>query len=393
VRNCLLFPRMLRRVGIAVGLDQVLAFTQALAWIDLSSRDQVYYSARALLICRVEHIRLFDAVFQRFWRAERVALRPRSMRRAPRQRSSERPFTIVTFMAYKARMSDPAIDVLDKAETASDQEILQGKDFSTLTTEELAQIRQLMQAMVWRISLRETRRRRPHRGGDSLHLAAVLRDAARHAGTPTRLMWRRRTLKQRPVVIIADISGSMERYARLLLHFLYSIAHALQRVECFVFGTRLTRITGQLKVRNIDQAIDQAAREVVDWAGGTRIGTSVQQFNRRWSRRVLGRGAIVLLISDGWEQGDPRLLASELRHLQQRCYRLIWLNPLLGRSGYRPEVAGMQAALASVDDFLPIHNLQSLEVLAQHLGRLNVRRTSRGLMKRKKLFGYTHAGR
>jgi uncharacterized protein len=149
-------------------------------------------------------------------------------------------------------------------------------------------------------------------------------------------------------------------------------------VECFVFGTRLTRITGQLKLRNIDQAIDQASREVVDWAGGTRIGESLRTFNRHWGRRVLGRGAVVLLISDGWEQGDPGILAEEVRRLQRRCHRLIWLNPLLGRETYRPRVGGMQAVLPYIDDFLPIHNFQSLEALAQRLGALDGRASRRG---------------
>jgi uncharacterized protein len=176
-------------------------------------------------------------------------------------------------------------------------------------------------------------------------------------------------------VILADISGSMEKYARLLLQFLYSVAHSLERVECFVFGTRLTRITGQLKVRNIDQAIDQAAHEVADWAGGTRIGASLRDFNRHWGRRVLGRGAVVLLISDGWEQGDPALLADEVRRLQRRCHRLIWVNPLLGRETYQPRVGGMQAVLPHIDDFLPINNFQSLTELARHLGVLDRRRS------------------
>ena len=152
-------------------------------------------------------------------------------------------------------------------------------------------------------------------------------------------------------MIIADISGSMEKYARLLLQFLYSVAHSLPQVECFVFGTRLTRITGQLKLRNIDQAIDQASREVVDWAGGTRIGERLREFNRHWGRRVLGRGAVALLISDGWEQGDPELLGDEMRRLQRRCHRLIWLNPLLGRETYQPRVGGMQAVLPYIEIF------------------------------------------
>jgi uncharacterized protein with von Willebrand factor type A (vWA) domain len=162
----------------------------------------------------------------------------------------------------------------------------------------------------------------------------------------------------------------MEKYARLLLQFLYSATHGLRRVECFVFGTRLTRITPQLQLRNIDRSVDQAAREVVDWAGGTRIGESLQFFNRRWGRRAIGRGAVVLLISDGWDQGQPLLLARELRFLQHRCHRLIWLNPLAGRTTYQPLVGGMQAALKYIDDFLPIDNFQRLAELAERLGTL-----------------------
>jgi uncharacterized protein with von Willebrand factor type A (vWA) domain len=201
-----------------------------------------------------------------------------------------------------------------------------------------------------------------------------VRDAARHGGVPARLHWQRRKLKQRPLVLIADISGSMEKYARLLLQFGYSVTRSLRRVECFVFGTRLTRITDELRLRNIDRAVDSAAREVVDWAGGTRIGASLHSFNRRWARRVLGRGAVVLLISDGWEQGEPGTLAHEMRFLQHRCHRLIWLNPLLGRATYRPLVSGMREALHYVDDFMPIHNLQSLSELAAHIEQLDGRR-------------------
>ncbi len=375
--NCLLFIRALRQAGLPIGLDQALAFAQALEWIDLGARDQVYHTARSLLVSRYEHLRLFDAIFNRFWRplGESERRQRQKMPRAPRHKPRDQPFSIVTYMAAKAGLSEPEVDVSDKSGTASMVEVLQRKEFSQMTPEELERIKRLIHQMRWRISLRETRRRRRHRRGDLLHMRAVVRDAARHNGRLTRLLWQRRKVKQRPLVIIADISGSMEKYARLLLQFLYSVAHSLPQVECFVFGTRLTRITSQLKLRNIDQAIDQASREVVDWAGGTRIGESLRVFNRHWSRRVLGRGAVALLISDGWEQGDPALLATEVRRLQRRCHRLIWLNPLLGRETYQPRVGGMQAVLPHIDDFLPIHNFQSLEALAQRLGALDERRS------------------
>jgi uncharacterized protein with von Willebrand factor type A (vWA) domain len=373
--NCILFTRLLRHAGLPVGLDQVLDFSRALEWIDLRSRDQVYHTARSLLVRRHEHLRLFDVIFNRFWRRVSEESTPlRRMPRAPRHKHHEQAFTIATYMAYKARLHDPEVDVVDKTRTASVVELLQRKDFSSMTLEELDQIKRLMQQLHWRISMRQTRRREPDRHGDLLHMRAIVRDAAQHGGVPLRLVRQRRKTKQRPLVIIADISGSMEKYARLLLQFLFSATQRLKQTECFVFGTRLTRITAQLKVRNIDQAIDQAAREVVDWAGGTRIGASLYDFNRKWARRVLGRGAIVLMISDGWEQGDSALLRREMALLQHRCHRLIWLNPLLGRSTHQPVVGGMQTALANVDDFLPIHNFQSLADLVQRLGTLSASR-------------------
>jgi uncharacterized protein with von Willebrand factor type A (vWA) domain len=180
------------------------------------------------------------------------------------------------------------------------------------------------------------------------------------------------------LVIIADISGSMERYTRLLLHFIYSLSEGLQqRVEAFVFSTRLTCISRQLRGRDVDQVLNQVARLVPDWSGGTRIGEALKTFNFNWGRRVLGQGAVVLLISDGWDRGDVGLLHSEIIRLQRSCYRLIWLNPLLGSEQYEPLTRGMQTALPYIDDFLPVHNLASLEELAHHLQSMSLNRPVR----------------
>jgi uncharacterized protein len=182
-------------------------------------------------------------------------------------------------------------------------------------------------------------------------------------------------LKPRPVVVLADISGSMERYTRLLLHFLYTLARGLgQPVQTFVFSTRLTPISRPLKHKDIDRALREVSQTVKDWSGGTRIGDALKEFNFKWGRRVLGRGAVVLIISDGWDRGDPDLAAREMARLQRSCYRLIWLNPLLGSPAYQPLTRGMQAALPYVDDFLPVHNLASLEDLAEHLAALDDKR-------------------
>jgi uncharacterized protein with von Willebrand factor type A (vWA) domain len=205
----------------------------------------------------------------------------------------------------------------------------------------------------------------------------TFRQNLRYGGEPLQLAWRRRKLKRRPLVVICDISGSMERYSRVLLKFIYAISNGLEKVEAFVFSTRLTRITHHLKNRDIDTALDEATLSIHDWAGGTRIGESLKTFNYEWGRRVLGQGAIVLLISDGWDRGDIDLLEQEMNRLQLSCHRLIWLNPLLGAENYEPLTRGIQTALPYIDDFLPVHNLKSLEQLGVLLERLGEYRPER----------------
>jgi uncharacterized protein with von Willebrand factor type A (vWA) domain len=274
-------------------------------------------------------------------------------------------------MAQKAKAQDPEIEAADKAGSFSGTELLQQKAFSEMTPEELEAVKKLIQVMQWRVSLRQTRRFTPDPGGSQLNLRRVMRSWVKHGGVPLKLAWKTRVVKPRPMVVLADVSGSMEKYTRLLLQFYYSLTHSRTNVECFVFGTRLTRITPHLRLRNIDRAISEAAGQVLDWAGGTRIGESLHVFNRIWSRRVLRRGAIVLIISDGWERGSVSILQQEMRYLQHRCHRLIWLNPHLGHIKYQPLVEGMAAALPYIDDFLPIHNLQSLQMLNEHLAKLS----------------------
>jgi uncharacterized protein with von Willebrand factor type A (vWA) domain len=343
-----------------------------LTLINIGNREQVYYAARCLLVSRYEHLRLFDALFNRFWDNR---LKPNAQHQgqkaplAPRHKRPPRPL-LIQYMARKAQEQDPEIEVLDKSGTYSNTDLMQHKDFSTMTVEELETIKRLMESMRWQMSLRQTRRFTPDSKGSRMHLRRVLASAVKHNGVPLKLAWQSRKIKPRPLILIADISGSMEKYSRLVLQFFYCLSHSLKNVECFVFGTRLTRITPALKLKNIDLALAEAAFHVVDWSGGTRIGESLAYFNREWSRRVLRRGAIVLMVSDGWERGDIQLLQRELRYLQLRCYRFIWLNPLSGKNTYQPLVEGMRVALQYVDDFLPIHNLNSLSTLAHHLHTL-----------------------
>ncbi|WP_119315437.1 vWA domain-containing protein, partial [Calidithermus terrae] len=269
----------------------------------------------------------------------------------------------------------PPLPVIDRALTYSEQEVLRLKRFDQMSEGELEATRRLLQDFDWRIAERPTRRLQPARAGAALDLRRSFRRALKHQGEFVRLAWRERKTKPRPLVVLADVSGSMERYARMLLHFLHAFAQAqtrqgLRTVEAFAFGTRLTRITRPMKRRSVDAALLEVGRLVKDWSGGTRIGGSLHEFNRTWAKRVLGRGAVVLLISDGWDQGEPELLAFETERLQKSCHRLIWLNPLLGTPGYQPLTRGLVAALPFVDDFLPVHNLYSLEQLARALESL-----------------------
>lgn len=382
LNNLFIFTRLLHQAGLPISPERNIDLAHALTLVDIGNRDQVYHASRSLLVSRKEHLRLFDSIFNRFWRNLENGRFPQPQKApiAPRHKRRKQQFNIVTYMAFKAELADEEIEVIDKTETYSNAELLQQKLFSEMAPEELETVKRIMQEMRWQMSLRQTRRRIADRHGEFLHLRRALRSATKYGGVPLHLSWQSRKIKQRPFILIADISGSMEKYGRLMLQFFYSVSHSLKDVECFVFGTRLTRITNQLKIKNIDNAIEEAARDVVDWSGGTRIGDSLRTFNQQWSRRVLHRGAVVLIVSDGWERGDVSILQQEMRYLQHRAHRLIWLNPLLGRKSYQPLVEGMAAALPYIDDFLPIHNLQSLTELATHLGKLGKHQSTKPQM-------------
>jgi uncharacterized protein with von Willebrand factor type A (vWA) domain len=255
--------------------------------------------------------------------------------------------------------------------TYSAAEALRTKDFSEFSEDELAMARILMRHLEWDIGMRRSRRKVQASKGRFIDYRKTMRKSLQTSGVPLKIHERRVKEKPRALVVICDISGSMDRYSRLLLHFIHTIENGMAKVEAFVFGTRLTRITRLIKNRPIDEAITRVSSEVQDWAGGTRIGESIQSFNQEWARRVLRNGAVVLIISDGWDRGDPDLLANEMSRLQRSSYRLIWLNPLLGSPRYQPLTRGMQAALPYVDDFMPVHNLESLEYLAEHLSSLS----------------------
>ncbi|MGD8398075.1 MAG: VWA domain-containing protein, partial [Anaerolineae bacterium] len=262
--------------------------------------------------------------------------------------------------------------------TYSPDEVLRHKDFGEMTWEEIQEAKRAIAKLEWKLGERRTRRLRPHAKG-RLNLRRVVRDNLLHGGEPIRLAFRQRVYRPRSLVVLCDVSGSMERYSRMLLHFVHALTHGLKdtTAEVFVFGTRLTRITRHLRYKDVDESLDGVGATVRDWSGGTRIGEALKTFNFRWARRVLGRGAVVLVISDGWDRGDLHLLAREIHRLQRSSYRLIWLNPLLGSDEYQPVQRGIATVMPCVDDFLPIHNLVSLEQLAEVLSTVATQRPAR----------------
>jgi uncharacterized protein with von Willebrand factor type A (vWA) domain len=356
----------------------------ALREIDVGKKRDVYHVMRSLVVRRREDIPAFDDAFQTFWRKPSEGFTTLDLRAMGERRRVRRP------RFDPAPLRDPGGPGDAEARPASDEppalrarltysatEVLRHKDFARMTGEELDEVRRLLDGFAWRLPGRRTRRF-SHGDGPRLDLRRSIRASLRHGGEMLRWSRRRRRTKPRPLVVLADVSGSMERYTRLLLLFLYALAEGLeQRVEAFVFGTRLTRVTRQLRGRDVDQALAEVSRAVPDWSGGTRIGEALRSFNFDWGRRAARSGSVVLLISDGWDRGEPELLQAEMARLQRSCHRLVWLNPLLGEREYEPLARGMRTALPFVDDFLPVHDLASLEDLARRLERMDAYRPAR----------------
>jgi uncharacterized protein with von Willebrand factor type A (vWA) domain len=379
LHNLLLFGRVLRGLGLDVNPGRMMDLVSALDYIEVGNKSDFFYAARTLLVHEREDLPLFDEAFELFWRkpAESWDVEWQGL---TRRRRATKPLVAPPPLkdeASSANSSDAAaqeaLTVIEVTRTYSDREVLRHKDFAQMSAEESEAVKQMMAHLLWKVSERRTRRHQPGKG-HLLDLRRTLRHSLRSEGEIFRWAYREPKLKPRPLIVIADISGSMERYTRLLLHFIYGMKSALtQPVEAFVFSTRLTRITRPLQIRDLDLALKNVGQLVHDWAGGTRIGESLKTFNFEWGRRVLGRGAVVLVISDGWDRGDVDLLKREMARLKRNCHRLIWLNPLLGAPGYEPLTRGIQAALPNIDNFLPVHNLASLEDLAKRLADLDRR--------------------
>ncbi len=370
------FARLLHDAGLEAGPRRLTDATRALAFIDLKQQTDFRSALRSVFVSRKEDIPTFEAAFDIFWAppdprasAGMIPGRGRPLP-VPPERAKVWANALGLNTSQMNREQDPK-EFTASSSGYSAEELLRHKDFEQMTWAETEQVRRLLEQAPWRLSERRTRRLRSSRAG-RIDLRRSARHAIRSSGELITLFRRRPRVRRRPLVLICDVSGSMERYSRLLMIFAHAIARR-EDLEAFVFSTRLTRITRLLRQRDLDRALESVSKGVHDFSGGTRIGDALGDFNRHWSRRVLGHGAVVVIISDGWDRGDPTRLRAELIHLRRSAHRLIWLNPLLGSEGYQPVTRGMAAALPYCDDFLAAHNVQALEDLGGLLAGLDSR--------------------
>ena len=370
------FGRLLRGAGLPVGPDRVLDALDALQIAGVERRDDFYWTLASVFLGRRDQFDLYDQAFRVFWRDPRHAARVRNLPevrgRIPRtDREPELSARLVQALAaqHRSTSDEPAAERIefDAHFTFSAHEALREIDFESMTNEELAAAREAVARLRLRLPELPTRRHGPDPRGARIDPRASLHASLRGGGDVIPL--RRRSLGRRapPLIALADVSGSMSRYTRMFLHFVHAMARDCERVSAFTFGTRLTNVTRHLRHRDADAALAQVARAVRDWSGGTRIGACLKEFNRSWSRRLHGQGAVVLLISDGLDREGADDLARQMERLHKSCRRLIWLNPLLRYPEFEAKPAGIRAMLPHVDAFLPVHNLRSLDELAAAL--------------------------
>jgi uncharacterized protein with von Willebrand factor type A (vWA) domain len=372
------FTRVLRAAGLPIGPDRVIDAVRALDVTGIERRDDFYWTLASVLIDRREQFELFDQAFQMFWRDPRMlerammlALQPPgedqgSKEKGPSNRLSDALPPALKPTAPETAAEEQKVEV-DASFSFSAREVLHHADFETMTQQELSQAKQLIAKLRLPIEEIRTRRFRPDDRGGRVDPRATLRAALRGGSGVIPLKRRSPRYRHPPLVVLCDVSGSMSRYARMFLHFLHAITSDRDRVTSFVFGTRLTNITRHLRHRDVDVAMNAVHQMINDWAGGTRIGQCLTEFNLRWSRRVLAQNATVLMISDGLD-GDVGVgLSRQMDRLRKSCRSLIWLNPLLRFEGFEARPAGIRAMLPYVDAFLPAHNIESLVDLAAAL--------------------------
>jgi uncharacterized protein with von Willebrand factor type A (vWA) domain len=373
-QNIVQFAGLLRRAGLPVGPAETLAAQQAATLIDIADRSQLRTALRSVMLHRHEQQGVFDQAFALFWRnpeaareAALAALLQEARSEAERAKAGSRRAAEAFSPPRAAPIPPRDGPVADAVLTVSEREQLQTMDFEAMSAAQIAQAKAEIRRLVLPLDLRPTRRLRPDPSGPSVDVRQTLRRSLRDGGEMLSLARRRRITRPPPLVVLCDISGSMARYAQILLHFLHAVANDRDRVQIFLFGTRLSNITRQLRHRDAEVAFELVAHVVPDWSGGTRIGEALGEFNRRWARRVLGQGAVVLLVTDGLDRDGAAGLTENMERLHHSCRRLIWLNPLLRWAGFEPKSQGIRAMLPHVDEFRPVHNLASLRGLVDLL--------------------------
>lgn len=363
VLNSLHFAKRLKEKGLPVTLGRTLDALRGLMLIRLENKEEAYSLFSAHYVSRPEELAVFDAVFEEFWCLKGLHSTSDSKERV--QQGGILPFIIP---GEAERSGNHAGQQLQKM-SYSPREILHKKDFADMIDRESEDVYQVIMALAQELGLRLGRRWRTRGKGKQVDLRGSIRASLRHGGELLTLRKRRRQPKKTRFVILCDVSGSMDSYSRFLLQFIYGFQRHVPRVETFVFSTRLTRITPLLRMRKIDAAYELISERVSHWSGGTRIGSSLSEYNRRYGRRYSGPNTVFILLSDGWDQGETGLLGREMKELKRHIKRLMWLNPLLGMPDYRPIDRGMSTALPYVEDFLDCHNLDQLETFGRELER------------------------
>ena len=375
--NVIGFARALRVAGLAIGPGAVIDALNAMRLIDIGNRQDLFTTLESIFVKRHEHALVFAQAFDLFFRREQGNIH--MLDSVPLPREAQKPPPPASRRVQEAFAQSRNIDAPDVEEkkvqlSVSDREVLQTKDFAQMSAAEIAEVTRAIAKMKLPQAELRTRRFAPDARGRKLDLRRTLRGSLRTGGEIVNFHRLGRIDKRAPIVALLDISGSMTDYTRLFLQFLHAVSDARKRVSVFLFGTRLTNVTRQLRARDPDEALAACSSRVEDWAGGTRIATSLHHFNNLWGRRVLGQGAIVLMISDGLEREADSRLEFEMDRLHRSCRRLIWLNPLLRFDGFEAKAQGIKMMLPHVDEFRPVHNLKSMEGLIAALSSPNVPR-------------------
>jgi uncharacterized protein with von Willebrand factor type A (vWA) domain len=375
--NILYFARALRAAGLPVGPGAVLDALAAVQAAGVGTRDDFYWTLHAVFVKRHEHSILFDQAFKMFFRKRAylekliAAMLPEAAPDKPQppppgaQRIQE-----ALFSGVKEKERETAEAEVDMRLTVSDRDVIQRKDFAQMSVAEIAAAKDAIARLTLPLNEIRTRRLAPHRRGHMIDIRRTLRSSMKAGGAVIDLKYLGPKMKEPPIVALLDISGSMSQYTRLFLHFLHAVTDARKRVSTFLFGTRLTNVSRSLRERDPDEALAACSAHVLDWSGGTRIASSLHAFNKRWARRVLGQGAVVLLITDGLERDGDDTLGFEMERLRKSCRRLIWLNPLLRFEGFEARARGVKTMLPHVDELRPIHNLESMTGLVRALSGL-----------------------